>query len=192
MNREAWLHECIRKLRNDFVETGFVLPDKIRASCSWPSKGGLAVKKRRLGEAWSSKSSADGSFEVFISPLLKDPADVSAVLAHELCHCAVGLECKHSGDFRVCAKRLGLEGRMTATKAGKKLAERLSILVAEVGPYPHAELKHNTSPPTQTTRMLKILCMDCGCVARMTRKWLDEVGPPTCACGGAMEEQEAA
>jgi len=24
----------------------------------------------------------------------------------------------------------------------------------------------------------------------MTRKWLDEVGPPTCGCGGTMVEDE--
>jgi len=191
MNRERWLCECIRKLRIDFLEAGFELPEKIRASCSWPSKGGLAAKERRItGEAWSSDCSADGSFEVFISPMLKDPEKVSAVLVHELCHCAVGLKCKHRGDFRVCAKRMGLEGRMTATEAGKELAERLSILTAEVGPYPHAELKRSNAPPTQSTRMLRLTCGGCGYVARTTKKWIEEIGPPLCACGhGAMECQ---
>jgi len=192
MNREKWLSECIRKLRNDFVETGFVLPDKIRASCSWPSRGGLARKSRTLGEAWPSKRSGDNTFEVFVSPTLTDPAEVSATLVHELCHCAVGLECRHKGNFRTCAKRIGLEGKMTATNAGKELAERLSILTAEIGPYPHAALDGGYAPPKQTTRMRKVTCESCGCVARMTRKWLDEVGPPVCACGIQMREQEAA
>jgi hypothetical protein len=37
--------------------------------------------------------------------------------------------------------------------------------------------------------LLKVTC-ECGCVVRMTRKWLDEVGPPTCGCGTAMVEKE--
>ncbi len=191
MNREAWLSECLNKLRPAFIEVGFELPEKIRASCSWPSKSGLAQKKRRIGEAWSAKNSGDNSFEVFISPVLKDPIEVAAVLVHELTHCAVGLEDGHKGNFPKCAKRMGLEGKMTATTAGEELRKKLEMLAAEVGPYPHAELKHSNAPPKQSTRMLKVVCEDCGCVVRMTRKWLDEAGCPTCACGGAMTEEES-
>lgn len=190
MNREAWLSECMNKLRPAFIEVGFELPEKIRASCSWPSKSGLAQKKRRIGEAWSAKNSGDNSFEVFVSPVLKDPIDVAAVLVHELTHCAVGLEDGHKGNFPKCAKRMGLEGKMTATTAGEELRKRLEGLTAEIGPYPHAELKHSNAPPKQSTRMLKVVCEDCGCVVRMTRKWLDEAGCPTCACGGQMIEEE--
>ena len=84
--------QCIQKLRPDFEQLAHALPEKIRASCSWPSKSGLANKKRRIGEAWSAKNSADQSCEVFISPVLKDPLEVAATLVHELVHCAVGVE----------------------------------------------------------------------------------------------------
>lgn len=186
MNREFWLTECVNKLRSDFARAGYELPEKIRVSCSWPSKSGLAVKKKRIGEAWSAENSGDHSFEVFISPVLKDPVEVAATLVHELVHCAVGLEAKHRGPFVKCAKAVGLEGKMTATTAGQELRTRLEELTAEVGTYPHAELKHSNAPPKQGTRMLKVECVECGCICRMTQKWLDEVGPPTCACGGAM------
>ena len=43
----------------------------------------------------------------------------------------------------------------------------------------------------QGTRMIKVTCADCGCVVRMTRKWLDEQGAPTCGCGGAMHAEGA-
>ena len=119
MNREQWLNECIQKLRPDFEQLGHPLPEKIRASCSWPSKSGLANKKRRIGEAWSAKNSADQSCEVFISPVLKDPLEVSATLVHELVHCAVGVEEGHKGKFPRLAKAVGLEGKMTATTAGE-------------------------------------------------------------------------
>ena len=98
MNREQWLNECIQKLRPEFEQLAHPLPEKIRASCSWPSKSGLANKKRRIGEAWSSKNSADQSCEVFISPVLKDPIEVAATLVHELVHCAVGVEAGTQGQ----------------------------------------------------------------------------------------------
>lgn len=186
MNREKWLTECVNKLRPDFDRAGFELPEKIRVSCSWPSKSGLAKKKKRIGEAWSAENSGDNSFEVFISPVLKAPVEVAATLVHELVHCAVGLSAKHRGPFVKCAKAMGLEGKMTATTAGEALTKRLGELTTEVGSYPHAELKHSNAPPKQGTRMLKVECVDCGCIVRMTQKWLDECGPPTCACGGVM------
>ena len=188
MNREQWLNECIQKLRPEFEQFGHPLPAKIRASCSWPSKSGLAVKKKRIGEAWSSKNSADQSCEVFISPVLKDPIEVAATLVHELVHCAIGVEEGHKGKFCRLAKALGLEGKMTATHASKELALHLQQLTEAIGPYPHAELTHSNAAKKQSCRLLKVVC-ECGCVVRMTRKWLDEVGPPTCGCGSAMVEE---
>jgi hypothetical protein len=190
MNREQWLHECIQQLRPDFEQLAYPLPDKIRASCSWPSKSGLANKQRRIGEAWSAANSADQSCEVFISPVLKDPIDVSATLVHELVHCAVGVEKGHRGKFPTLAKALGLEGKMTATAAGETLKVRLREITEAIGPYPHAELTHSNAPKKQSCRLLKVAC-ECGCVVRITRKWLDEVGPPTCGCGGKMAEEES-
>lgn len=186
MIREQWLLKLVDKLRPDFDRAGFPLPEKIRASCSWPSKSALAQKKRRIGEAWSADCSGDQHFETFISPTLQDPIQVGATLAHELVHCAVGLKERHGPVFRKCALAIGLEGKMTATTAGPALAERLHALVTKLGPYPHAELKHSNAPPKQTTRMIKVECNDCGCICRMTRKWLEEAGAPTCACGGNM------
>jgi len=57
-----------------------------------------------------------------------------------------------------------------------------------IGEYPHARLIASNLPKTQTTRMLKVTCKECGCVVRMTRKWLDEAGLPTCGCGSEMME----
>lgn len=191
MNREQWLNECIKQLRSDFEQLAHPLPAKIRASCSWPSKSGLANKKRRIGEAWSSKNSADESCEVFISPVLKDPLDVAATLVHELVHCAIGVEAGHKGGFPRLAKALGLEGKMRATHAGETLKARLQQLTDAIGPYPHAELTHSNAPKAQKCRLLKVVCEDCGCICRMSRKAIDEVGCPTCACGGQMVEEEA-
>jgi hypothetical protein len=186
MIRESWLLKCLEEFRPEFENVGFPLPEKIRASCSWPSKSALAQKKRRIGEAWSADCSGDQYFETFVSPVLHDSIEVAGTLVHELVHCAVGLKEKHGSRFRDCALKIGLTGKMTATKVGEDLHTRLVRFISKVGPYPHAELRHSNAPPKQSTRMMKVECKDCGCIVRMTRKWLEEIGPPTCACGGEM------
>ena len=80
---------------------------------------------------------------------------------------------------------------MRATSAGAALRERLHALSADLGPYPHAVLTGGDGRKKQTTRMLKVQCEDCGCLARMTRQWLDSAGAPTCGCGGTMREGRA-
>ena len=188
MIREDWLQQMIDLLRPDFKQIGSPLPEKIRVSCGFPSKSALSPTKRRIGECWGVESSEDKSFQVFISPLLKESIEVSATLVHELVHTAVGINCKHRGPFQRVAKAIGLEGRMTATVAGAALKTHLRALIGQLGDYPHARLVASNRPKTQTTRMLKVTCQDCGCVVRMTRKWLDEAGLPTCGCGGEMTE----
>lgn len=34
----------------------------------------------------------------------------------------------------------------------------------------------------QTTRLIKVVCPYCECIARITRQWLSEVGAPFCGC----------
>jgi hypothetical protein len=102
----------------------------------------------------------------------------------------VGVEHKHRKPFPACAKALGLEGKMTATVAGEDLKSTLQIFTDEIGPYPHARLVHSSNPKKQTTRMLKVICSECGCVCRMTAKWLEQPGPPICACGTSMVPEE--
>jgi hypothetical protein len=189
--REDWLEKMIDLVRPDFERVGSPLPAKIRVSCGFPSKSALSPTKRRIGECWGVESSEDNSYQVFISPLLKEGVEVSATLVHELVHTAVGIECKHRGPFIKVAKAIGLEGKMTATVAGDVLVGRLKELIGQLGDYPHARLVASSKPKTQTTRMLKVTCQQCGCVVRMTRKWLDEAGEPTCGCGGKMAEEEA-
>lgn len=186
--REEWLCALVEALRPTFAELGYPLPDRIRVACGWPSKSALSPKSKRIGEAWSAKCSADGAHETFLSPCLADPVEVGAVLAHELVHHAVGVEHGHKGPFKRCATGIGLVGPMRATSAGQQLASRLHALAESIGPYPHGALVAGDGRKKQTTRMLKVTCPECGCIARMTRQWLDQVGAPTCACGGTMAE----
>jgi hypothetical protein len=85
---------------------------------------------------------------------------------------------------------MGLEGKMTETTAGEELSWFLYETIKTLGKYPHAELVSSNAEPKQTTRMMKCECPGCGCVIRMTRKWLEEAGCPTCACGEEMKQEE--
>ena len=188
MIREKWLNELTDMLRPMFTAVDFPLPEKIRASCGFPSKGALATKKQRIGEAWSDDNSEDQTFETFVSPVLSDPIEVAATQVHELCHCAVGVKCGHRKPFTRVARAIGLEGKMTATTAGEELKATLDEYVEEIGPYPHAKLTHSSSPKKQGTRMILVKCPKCGYQVRTTKKWI-EVGTPTCPCGELMKAE---
>jgi len=188
MTREAWLNQLIDKLRPDFLEAGAEIPEKVRASCGWPSQSGKARKQRRIGECWSSSSSEDEHHELFVSPVLSDPLEVGETLVHELVHAAVGTSHGHRAPFRRAATAIGLEGKMTATHAGPALRDRLEELTARLGPYPHGKVSFD-SKPKQSCRQMKVECPNCGCICRMSRRWI-EVGTPTCACGTKMKAVE--
>lgn len=186
MTREEWLALLVEALRPVFKAHGAKIPAKVRVACGWPrSSNG---RHKAIGQAWSPSCSADGTHETFISPELSDPVRVADVLVHELVHHAVGTACGHKGPFRKLAIALGLTGPMTATIAGPELTQRLHDMTRAIGPYPHATLSARDGLKKQTTRMLKVQCPACECTCRMVRQWLDDPGPPTCACGTPMIE----
>ena len=78
---------------------------------------------------------------------------------------------------------------MTATVPGELLAARLKLLSLQLGEYPHPGLE---VPPrgSKGSRLLKVLCPSCGCIIRMTAKWIDTIGTPTCGCGDRMHLED--
>jgi hypothetical protein len=175
-HRESWLAAVAEHFKPDFTAHGYPMPERLRITCGWPSKGALALKARRIGECWHPKDSADGAVEIFISPFLADPVEVETTLVHELVHAAVGNECGHKGPFKWLALQLGLEGPMRSTPAGTQLIVRLNVLCNQLGPYPHAALNGNASDrKKQSTRLLKAECLMCGYTIRITQKWVDKV-----------------
>ena len=178
MNREQYLLEAGKLMRKMFEDVGAPIPDNVRVSCGWPGGGS---RNSRIGECWGTSCSADGHFEIFISPKLGDTLRVLDVLVHEYIHAAVGLEAGHRGYFRRVAKALGLEGKMTATTAGVELGEKLQRIHLKLGDYPHAALS-GLNRKKQATRLVKCECGECGYIVRTTDKWLDAYGPPLCPC----------
>lgn len=182
MHREEWLSTLAGKL-TDVVQTQTDkdMP-KYRISVGFPSRGALSTKKRVIGQCWSGLVSPSGHSELFISPMIDDPMVVAATVAHEMLHANVGTKEGHGKVFSRAAKKIGLDGKPTATFAGPRFIEAATPILKEVGPYPHEALILNTNAVRQTTNMLKVQCGDCKYTARTTAKWLERHGPPICPC----------
>lgn len=183
--REDYLIRAVRQLGVLIQrKTGEKIPNEIRVSVGFPSR---SVRKT-IGQCWHPDSAADGVPQVFISPLLDDPVEVLAVLAHELLHAvnhAAGQK-GHGAPFAALAKPLGLEGKMTATVPGETLKAELKLVADKLGEYPHKALDLGSLAPKQSTRMLKLMAPCCEYTVRTTQKWL-EVGVPSCPCGTEMQ-----
>lgn len=182
MTREDWLTTLIEEVRPLFpAHTGQVLPQRIRVACGFPSS---ARRSGAIGECWADASSADGTVEILISPVLDDVQTVAATLVHELCHALPGAM-NHSKTFAAHAQNMGLIAGAKGWKStgpGPDFDARYGEILSSLGAYPHAQLILSAKP-TQTTRMLKATCPACGYTVRLTRKWA-EAGLPICSQDG--------
>jgi hypothetical protein len=183
-NREQWLASVTNALRIVFAAKGFTIPFNVAMSCGFPSKSATSRKKLRIGECWDATRSDGKVFEIFISPIIADPLEAAAILAHELIHATVGLAAAHGKPFAKCAHAIGLEGKMTATVPGKAFIEWFEKNEESFGPYPHARLNATSAPKKQTTRMVKCECLECKSegnpyIVRLSTKAL-EIGAPIC------------
>lgn len=184
MNREQWLNDLRARLDAAiFTPAGHPLPANLRISVGFPSRMALSRTKPRIGECWYCAASADGMYEIFISPTLGDGMIAAATLVHELCHALLPEDVGHKRPFAKLARKMGLEGKPTATIAGAELIARLEPMIADLGDYPHAELHPLVKQKKQTTRMRKAICEHCGYTCRVTSKWI-AVGTPVCPTHG--------
>jgi len=188
MNREQWLSAFADAARPHFAAHGAPLPDNIRCAIGWPSKG---RRSKVIGECWAPEASADKAVEIFIRPSLQsDSARVADILTHELCHAALPAGTGHGKAFKRLATALGLEGKMTATVAGKSWHEWADPILADIGPLPGADLSGELlgGKRKQTTRMLKLTCDHCGWQCRTTASHiLPDLACPT-DCGGSLQQ----
>lgn len=185
MTREEWL----TKAATDYIfpmlaEHAGATPIAWRVSVGFPG-GGSA--RKRVGECWPTECSTDEHVEMFISPILSTATDCLGVLVHECVHASVGCAVGHKGPFKRLALAAGLEGKMTATVPGVALSQRIAQWISELPAFPFASIVR-PDKGKKGSRLLKATCETCGYTVRVTRKWLDAVGPPTCgdASHGAM------
>jgi len=189
MNREEWLEKAI-ELLDDGVLANYDVP-KIQVAVGFPSHRAVATKNRVIGQCWNKRASDDGeTFHILVSPLLKSGIEVLGVLVHEMGHAVLPFGVGHKAPFKRFMDEVGLVGKPTATTVGDELRSILESL--PLPDYPHVPLNAKgmeLERKKQSTRMLKVMCMNdhCGCIVRMTQKWLDAAGEPTCGCGCEME-----
>ena len=182
-------------LRYPLGQVGAKVPDKVLVSVGF----GPRNARKTLGFCFPT-AMGSGIPHLFISPTLREPVAVLSTLTHELLHAADDCKSKHSGNFRIWARAIGLEGKLTATYAGDALRESLLEIASELGEYPHAKLSlADAKIKKDGTRMLKATCPNLACplmdesgktyTVRTTRKWV-EMGLPSCPCGTVMELAE--
>jgi hypothetical protein len=189
MTREDWLTQLVDEVRPLFpAHTGQSLPARIRVACGFPSS---ARRSGAIGECWADASSADGTVEILISPVVDDVTTVAATLIHELCHALPG-SMNHSKTFAAHAWNMGLVAGAKGWKStgpGPEFDARYSAILADLGPYPHAHLIMSAKPK-QSTRMLKAVCPGCGYTIRLTRTWAEK-GLPLCSQDGEQFQLES-
>lgn len=188
--REQWLLLASELIRPLLKERAGLELHSYRVTCGWPSKGGRGSRKRVLGEAWHHTASSDGTAEVFITPLEDDPRRVLAILAHELIHTCLPAGTGHGAPFVAAARTLGFAAPFTQLNPTDELWAWADKIIAALPAYPHARIldgQAEGAPKKQGTRMIKATCERetpegelCGYTVRLTRKWIDEVGPPIC------------
>lgn len=136
--REVWLDKATALLKKKYFTGDHKLPKKVQSSCGFP-KG----TNRAIGQCFDPSSSADKTTHIFISPVLEDSIQVLGVHLHELIHAAVGTDQKHSGNFKVVARQVGLVGKLTATyvQSDSPLHLELAAIHKTLGNYPHKKMK---------------------------------------------------
>lgn len=177
LTREQWLQTATSKMRSDlFAGQGYNVPE-VRVSVGFPSnsRGGRVIGQCHY-------ATADNIPQIFIHPTLEEGSRALDVLAHELVHATLGSEAGHGQAFKRCAESIGLKGKMTATEASDTLKAWLDELISDIGEYPHAKV--SVGGKKQTTRLIKCECDNCGYIARVSNKWIDDIGSPLCPCNG--------
>ena len=133
MHRESWLNAMAEAILPMFTEAGIPVRSKVSIISAIDVRDSTP-----LGKCFP--VNRDNLTQILISPRLKTPAQAASTIVHELVHAAVGCEHGHEEPFRRGALSVGLTEPMPYAPAGRKLAKRLKLLAAMVGPYPKVEI----------------------------------------------------
>lgn len=182
--REDWLREVASSMSGWFGDLGFPLPD-FEVRSGFPSVG---RRSANITESWTEDDGA--SYVIFVRPDRSEEIMVAAALAFQLCRIAVGQQDSHGYLFRHLAISIGLRGKKTESPPGALFKELIKPVLKRAGPMPSPEITptHKEQKASQTTRLIKVSCPECGYVARVARKWLEDVGPPHCPVHGQMKQ----
>ena len=174
--REAWFKAAAVAIEaRVFKPAGYELPH-YRIGCGWPIGNRVKVG----GQCFDTDISDDKTYEIFVSPKSYDPLVILGTLVHELSHTLAGVKAQHKKPFIEVMRAIGMLAPFTQSIVSDDLRPVLDEIVTKLGPYPHAALGIKKKDGQKGSRLLKTMCPKCGYVARVTRKWIEEVGPPIC------------
>ena len=174
--REAWFKAAAVAIEaRVFKPAGYELP-RVRIGCGWPTGN----RAKAIGQCFGAESSDDKTYEIFISPKSYDPLVILGTITHELSHTIAGVKAAHKKPFIKIMRAIGMLAPFTQSVVSDDLRPVLDGIVTKLGPYPHAALGIKKKDGQKGSRLLKVECPRCGYVARVTRKWIEEVGPPVC------------
>ena len=188
--REEWLMAVVEELRPLFKQAGTPLPAAklMRFTVSFPWQGARASI---IGQHFPVSMSKDGTHEMLVHPKMDDPYQVVGTVCHELVHAACPPDAKHGPLFKKLGKAVGLVGKPKFMGNGPEFDKAVTDpLLKKLGAYPHAgfDVHGKNGVKKQSTRLLKCECPDCGYLARVSAKWIDDVGPPVCPTDGVPME----
>ena len=179
MNREVWLNKAVKHIRADFKKAGSPLPSNVRVAAGMMSGG---RRSNAIGECWGSDASADAGREIWVRPDQTDSVSVLGTLVHELCHAALPDGTGHKAAFATLGKAMLLSGKPTQMGHGsEEFSARWAKFVASNGEYPQPKFLGMQTKKKQTTRMVKVECVECSMVFRTATKWMrDDLSCPSC------------
>lgn len=184
LTRENWLNLAAESILDRHLMPIVELPKpSYRVSVGWPV-GSRGSKNGTIGQCFVRSVSSDQHNEIFIIPSIDDSLKVLDVLTHELIHAIDDCESGHRGFFAATARKVGLTGKMTATVAGEELAAKLQVIIEELGEIPHAALNYEGGRKKQTTRNVKVHCInsECGFKFNTSRAQIARMTTYTCNC----------
>ena len=187
MNRETWLLAATRLLETEyFNKPSKALPKKLAVSCGIP-KG----SSRAIGQCWDPRIASDGTTHIFICPSLENPIEILGTLLHELIHACVGLQERHGGHFATMARKIGLQGKLTATYVEKEtdLYKKLEEMLVILGDYPHKAMHKNkrVALKPQRPKRIKLVSPDSPeYTVTISSEVYEAMGSPKDPWGGVM------
>jgi len=186
-DREQWLTEAAHMILDELITpalpSGFEIPHPFRVSVGYPPRS--TARSKTIAVCIKAEASADLHNEIFITPSIDDSVRVLDCLTHELLHYTDNCASGHQNHFARMARRVGLEGKLTATHAGEKLAKYLRTVIDVLGDIPHAAIDLGIAKKKQTTRMVKVGCQVCGWSFRTSQKNVDLMQSSNCLCCNA-------
>ena len=186
LDREQWLTRAAHIIQDELITpnlpAGHQIQNPFRVSVGFPPRSRANTKT--LAVCIKSTASADQHNEIFVTPAMDDSIEILASLVHELVHQADDCQSGHQNFFARVARRVGLEGKLTATHAGQELQQYLQTIVDDLGNIPHAKIDLSIAKKKQTTRLIKVQCVACDWNFRISNTQLNAMTDTTClSCG---------